>query len=134
MNFNISLKALIVIILASMTSGAGLTIYFHTPRIVEKAITVTKTEQKFVKNPDTADFNTLRLWSKSPIEIEYKIGEQNRNYTAVSVHAFDANKSTDQEIRVPVAESGDWRVYAGIGAGAAVAAVIGGRVLWKKIK
>lgn len=134
MNFNISFKTLAIIVLTSITIGAGLTMYFHKPRIVEKTVTVTKTEQKFIHDPDTVDFNTLRLWSKSPIEITYKVGEQNREFTAVSVHAFDANKSTDQEIRVPVAECGDWRVYAGIGAGAAVAAVVGGRVLWKKIK
>lgn len=134
MNFNISIKALSVIVLVSAGIGAGSVLYFQKPIIVEKTVTVTKTEQKFIKNPDTADFNTLRLWSKSPIEITYKVGEQTHKFTAVSVHAFDANKSTDQEIRIPVAESGDWKVYAGIGAGAAVAAIIGGRIVWKKLR
>jgi hypothetical protein len=134
MNFNVSFKALVVIVLLSAGIGAGAVLYFQKPKIVEKMVTVTKTEQKFIRDPGKADFNTTKLWAKSPIEIEYKITEQTRNYTAVTVHAFDLNKSTDQEIRVPVMENGDWKVYAGIGTGSALAAVIGVRVLRKKIR
>jgi hypothetical protein len=134
MNFNMSLKALVVIILLSAGCGAGAVLYFQKPKIVEKTVTVTKTEQKFIRDPDKVDFNTTKLWAKSPIEIEYKITEQTRDYTSVSVHAFDLNKSTDQEIRVPVAECGNWKIYAGIGAGATLTAVVGERVLWKKIR
>lgn len=131
MNFNLSIKALSVIVLISAGIGAGSVLYFQKPIIVEKTVTVTKTEQKFIYNPATADFNTLQLWAKSPIQIEYTLGKQARDYTAVSVHAFDANKETREEIRVPIYQNADWKVYAGIGAGVAVATIMGFEC-WRK--
>jgi len=128
------IKIFAVIALVSFIAGGVTGWKLRAPVVKEKIVTVTKTETKCIKNPDNADFNTLRLWSKSPIEIEYKIMNQSAGFTSLNVRAFDANKSTDQEIKVPVAEIGDWKIYAGIGAGSALAAVIGGRYLYKRLK
>ena len=125
MNMQVSIKWLLVGALACMIAGAVGWNYIRAPKIVEKKVEVVKTETKFVKDPDKADFNTLLVWSKSPIKIEYETGKQTRDYTALNVRAFDANKETREEIRVPVYQDADWKVYAGIGAGAAIAAIAG---------
>lgn len=108
--------------------------YIRAPRVVEKTVTVTKTETKFVHDPDTVDFNTLRTRAKSPIKIEYNPGELRRDYTVLNVRAFDANKETKEEIRVPVYQNTEWKVYAGIGAGVAVATIAGGAYAWKRLR
>ena len=117
-----------------MIAGAVGWNYIRAPKVVEKTVTVTKTEQKFIKDPGTADFSTLQLWAKSPIKIEYSPGELRRDYTILSVRAFDANKETKEEIRVPVYQNADWKVYAGISAGVAVATIAGGAYAWKRLR
>lgn len=125
MNIQVNIKWLLVGALVSMITGAVGWNYIRAPRTVTKEVKVVTTETKFVKNPDTADFDTLQLWAKSPIKIEYNPGEMRRDYTVLNVRAFDANKETREEIRVPVYQNADWKVYAGIGAGVALATVAG---------
>lgn len=114
-----------------MIAGAVGWNYIRAPKTVLKSVDVKKSESKFNKDPDKADFNTTRLWAKSTIQIEYKPGELNRDYTVLNVRAFDANKETVEEIRVPVYQDADWKIYAGIGAGVAVA-TIAGFEYWRK--
>ena len=125
MNIQVNIKWLFVVALACMIAGAVGWNYIRSPRTVTKKVQVVKTETKFVRDPDKADFNTLLVWSKSPIKIEYETGKQTRDYTALNVRAFDANKETSEEIRVPVYQDADWKIYAGIGAGVAVATIAG---------
>lgn len=128
------IKLFAVIALVSFIAGGVTGWKLRAPVIKDKSVIAEPPKRKTLKNPDNADFNTLRLWSKSPIEIEYKIINQSADFTSLNVRAFDANKSTDQEIKVPVAEIGDWKIYAGIGAGSALAAVVTGRYLYKRLK
>ena len=125
MNIQINIKWLIVGALVCMITGAVGWNYIRSPRTVTKEVKIVKTETKFVHDPDKADFNTLLVWSKSPIKIEYETGKRTRDYTALNVRAFDANKETVEEIRIPVYQDADWKVYAGIGAGVALATVAG---------
>lgn len=131
MTIQVNIKTLLIGAVVCMIAGAVGWNYIRTPKTVTKTVEVVKTETKFITNPDKADFNTLRLWAKSPIQIEYKPGELNRDYTVLNVRAFDANKETVEEIRVPVYQDADWKVYAGIGAGVAIA-TIAGFEYWRK--
>ena len=134
MNIQINIKWLLVGAIVCMITGAVGWNYIRDPRTVTKEVKVVKTETKFVHDPNKADFNTLLVWSKSPIKIEYETEKQTRDYTALNVRAFDANKETDEEIRVPVYQDADWKVYAGIGAGVAVATIAGGTYIWKRTR
>ena len=134
MSIQINIKWLLVGALVCMIAGAVGWNYIRSPRTVTKEVKVVTTETKFIKNPDKVDFNTLLVWSKSPIKIEYETGKQTRDYTALNVRAFDANKETREEIRVPVYQNADWKVYAGIGAGVVVATIAGGTYFLKRTR
>jgi hypothetical protein len=131
MTIQINLRMLLIgAVVCTITGAAGWNC-IRAPKTVTKTVEVVKTETKFITNPDKADFSTLQRWAKSPIQIEYKPGELNRDYTALTVRAFDANKETVEEIRVPIYQNADWKVYVGIGAGVAVA-TIAGFEYWRK--
>ena len=134
MSFNVNIKTLLIGAVLCMIAGAVGWNYIRSPKIIEKNVEVVKTETKFTRDPDTVDFNTLRLWAKSPIKIEYSPDELQRDYTVLNVRAFDANKETKEEIRVPVYQNSEWKVYAGIGAGVAVATIAGGAYVWKRLR
>ena len=135
---NFSFKAFLIgcgsCLFIGLICGAYAWNKIETPRIVEKTVTVTKTETKFIHDPDTADFDTLHTWAASKIKMEYNVGELRRDYTVLNVRAFDANKETKEEIRVPVYQNSEWKVYAGIGAGVAVATIAGGAYAWRRLR
>jgi hypothetical protein len=70
-------------------------------------------------------------WSKSKITIEYTVLSTLPEYTKLNVFAYDANKYTEQEIKIPVAQSGGWKLYAVVGG---VAAIAGGITAYKFLK
>jgi len=127
MSFQINIKWLLVGALVCMIAGAVGWNYIRAPKKVTdyQYIPVVSRKSNVKVDPDTVDFNTTKLWAKSPIQMEYTVKEQTREYTALNVRAFDANKETREEIRVPVYQDADWKVYAGIGAGVAIATVAG---------
>jgi imidazoleglycerol phosphate synthase glutamine amidotransferase subunit HisH len=89
--------------------------HIFKPKI--ETITVTKTEVKFIKTPDNADYDTLKMWAKSPIvnEITFK-GDQ------LFVHSYDMNKSTDTTAKIQVSESSNFKYY--VAGGIVVAGVV----------
>ena len=122
-----NLKNLVATILsACLIFGAGFVTDRYTHKSEIKNITVTKTETKFVKSPDNADYDTLKLWAKSPIvnEITFK-GDQ------LFVHSYDANKSTDTSAKIQIAESSNLKYYIGIGV---ISAAIGGYAVYRLVK
>jgi len=97
---------------------------YFTPKI--ETITVTKTETKFIKTPENADFATLQMWAKSKIqnEITFK-GDM------LFVHSYDANKSTDTSAKIQIAESSNIKFYVGVGV---ASAIIGGYAVYRLVK
>ena len=49
--------------------------------------------------------------------------------TDMHIHAADGCKSTDQTIKLGITSQGNWKVYAGIGAGALVVGGVTGLLL-----
>jgi hypothetical protein len=122
-----NLKNLVATILSAiLIFGAG----FFTDRFTHKSeiktITITKTETKYVKSPDNADYDTLKMWAKSPIknEITFK-GDM------LFVHSYDANKSTDTSAKIEVGSSDNFKYYIGIGV---ASALIGGYAVYRLVK
>jgi hypothetical protein len=103
-----NLKSLSIFIIVILLIGAGswelLRRQILKPKI--ETITVTKTEVKFIKTPDNADYDTLKMWAKSPIknDITFK-GDM------LFVHSYDMNKSTDTSAKIQVSESSNFKFY-----------------------
>jgi hypothetical protein len=102
--------------------------YFKPPT---KEVIITKTETKWAVKPIDATPAQLLDWSKSKIVIDYTVLSTLPEYTKLNVFAYDANKYTEQEIKVPVAESGNWKLYAAVGG---IAAIMGGYAAYKIFK
>lgn len=122
-----NLKNLVATILsAALIFCAGFLTDRFTHKSEIKTITVTKTETKYVKSPDNADYDTLKMWAKSPIknEITFK-GDM------LFVHSYDANKSTDTSAKIEVGSTDNWRIYIGIGA---ISALAGGYLSYRFMK
>ena len=119
-----NIKGVIIYTLIILLIGAGSweLIRRHLYKVPTHEIVVTKTETKFIHDPANADYQTLLDWSKSPILIDYKFLSATSESTSVNVFAHDPNKSTEQNIKVPVASSGNFRMYFEIGAGVAILA------------
>jgi hypothetical protein len=118
-----NIKNLLIFSIVLLLIGAGSweLIRRHIWTVKDKEIIVTKTETKYVKDPSTVSYQTSIEWNKSPIQMKYEFISASSQYTDVYVLAFDMNKSTEQTIRVPVAESGNFKYYV---AGGIVAAGI----------
>ena len=118
------IKSAVLFALVFLLIGAGSweLIRRHIYKVPSHEIIVTKTETKFIHDPSSADYQTLLDWSKSPILIDYKFLSATSENTTVNVFAHDLNKSTEQSIKVPVAQTGNFRMYFEIGAGVAILA------------
>jgi hypothetical protein len=118
------IKTLIIYTIIILLIGAGAwecaRRYIWT--VKAKEIIVTRTETRWNISPSNANNQMLLDWSKSPIKIEYKVLSASPEYTKINVFASDANKYTEQEIKVPVAESGNFKYY--IGGGILVAGLV----------
>jgi hypothetical protein len=126
---NLSIYTLVVLIFGA---GSWELARRHIWTVKSKEIIVTKTETKWVVKPTDATPQMLFDWSKSPIIIDYTFLHSTSEYTEVNVFAHDLNKSTEQVIKVPVAESGNFKYY--VAGGIVVAGIIGGVAAYKIFK
>jgi hypothetical protein len=114
-----NVKTLLVYTIVILIIGAGSweVVRRHLYKVPSKEIVVSKPEIRYITNPTTATPQMLLDWSKSPILIDYKFLHATSEFTEVNVLAYDLNKSTEQNIKVPVAQSGNFRLYVEIGGG-----------------
>lgn len=59
----------------------------------------------------------LNLYDTEPMVIDYEINKLNKKYTDVNVNWKLYERSGNENIKVPVYQSGNFKFYAGIGAG-----------------
>lgn len=88
--------------------------HFTKPMI--KEVEVIKTVDKIVyrdyKTIDCCDI--AKKYDTSPMLITYKINGMRSGYTDLDLKWRLYERTGEQQIKVPVGESGNWRLYAGI--------------------
>jgi len=92
----------------------------HNPEPVIKEIIVTKNIDRIVyRNYSKVDCCEIaRGYDTAHMNIKYSISDTRSDYTSVELvwNLYDRNGL--QEIRVPVHESGNWKLYTGVAVGA----------------
>lgn len=94
--------------------------FYHTPETIIKEVEVVKTVDKLVYR-DYSKVNCCELlqnYDKTPIQITYNVNEMKKTYTNIDVTWRLYERQGIENINVPVYQSGNWKLYAGIGIGA----------------
>lgn len=105
--------------------------YYHKPEPIIKEVIVTKNIDRIVyRDYSKADCcELLYKYDTSPMSIKYNVNKMTSEYTSLNLSWSLHERSGLQEINVPVHESGNWKLYAGIGIGAVA---VGGLVYMLK--
>lgn len=114
----IFITCLIIVILCTCSFFAGY--YYHKPEPVIKEVIVTKNVDRIVYR-DYAKADCCELLYKydtSPMQIKYNVRETGPEYTRLNLTWSLYERSGFQDIRIPAHQSGNWKLYAGIGIGA----------------
>ncbi len=118
------MKKYLIIIVIFFFIGVGVTIalsyYTGAYFKIEERIVIKEIEKpviRYVKTIERTDLSGLYSCYKTPISIKYSM----RDDRLLSVIATDGCKQTDQNIKLGVVTSGNWKMYAAIGTGAFVA-------------
>lgn len=100
---------------------------FFYPEPREKIVIkeIEKPVVKYVKVLQPTDTSDLYQCYMSPIAIQYRMADD----STMRVTAADTCKSTEQDIKLGVAQSGNWKLYAAIGGGALVLGGVAGLLL-----
>ena len=85
-------------------------------REVEVVKNVDRIVYRDYKTPDCCGI--LQKYDTSPMLITYKINEMKSGYTGVDLTWRLYERTGEQEIKVPVGQSGNWKLYTGLGIGA----------------
>jgi hypothetical protein len=66
-------------------------------------------------------FDKLIKYDRTPMQIEHEVTELNPEYTALTLKWELYERTGEQELKVPVHQEGNWKMYAGIGVGVVAA-------------
>lgn len=115
---HIFLMCLIIITLCTSSFFAGF--HYHTPEPIVKEVEVIKNVDRIVYRDYTkADCcEMLKEYDTSAMSIKYTVKELKPEYTRLNLSWSLYDRNGFQDVRVPVYQSGNWQMYAGIAVGA----------------
>lgn len=136
----------VVIIVAACLVVLGAVFYagYHVG-VCKEPIIQEVVKEKIVFKTVPVDVNTLDIealrerlncYYNFPPIIDYKVKEISRANTTLNIHTVHCESEWSQDIKVPVYQEGNWKLYVGIGIGTAVTvgAVYGGMKLVEAMK
>lgn len=119
----------LIITIVFFSAGFATALYFQKPVIQDRVVIkeIEKPTTRIIKVVDREDLSGLYACYKEPIRITYSMPGN----TDMHISASDGCKSTDQNIKLEIKTQGNWKLYAGVGAGALVIGGITGFLLHK---
>ena len=118
---NIIHVILICLILAAFYTGWELSRKYQEPIIKEVEVLKYKDKIIYRDYTTTACCDLLQKYDTSPMIIKYDVTGIKSGYTDVALTWQLYERKGEQEIRVPAGQSGNWKLYAGIGIGVVAA-------------
>lgn len=139
-----NIKSILIVVACLVVLGAVFYAGYHVG-VNNEPIIHEVVKEKIVFKPVSVDVNTLDVealrerlncYYNFPPIIDYKVKEISRANTTLNIHTVHCESEWSQDIKVPVYQEGNWKLYVGIGIGAAVTvgAVYGGMKLVEAMK
>ena len=117
------MKRLILICLIFAAFYTGWQVSKKCQEPIIKEVVVTKNVDRVIYRDytTTACCDLLQKYDQSPMIIKYNVTGVKSGYTDVTLKWQLYEREGEQEIRVPAWQSGNWKLYAGIGVGVVAA-------------
>lgn len=116
---------IIAILIFSVGMFAGYKLF--PPKQIPVEVEVIKTVDKPIKR-DYAKSDCCEIaksYDNMPFHSAYKVNSMNSEFTDVTLRWDLYERNGEQEFKVPVYQSGNWKFYAGIGIGAGIIGGLG---------
>jgi len=104
--------------------------HYHKPEQIVKTVEIVKNIDRVIyrdysKVNDAACIEILKKYDQTPFHQTFTVKELNPSYTDLSLKWDLYERNGEQEIKVPVYQSGNFKFYAGIGIGGLITGVAG---------